>query len=96
MGLAVLPARLSNELNILAEAILSGKNLDDDPATSSHSLWARELLKRHPEFSAENAEDILRFEVGAVFEQVLCDAGVFKRNDAGKAAFRRFIETLKN
>lgn len=40
----------------------------------------------------KNAESILQAEVGAVFEQVLCDAGVFKRNEAGKATFLRFLQ----
>ena len=42
----------------------------------------------------DNAEAIIRDEVGAVFERVLCDAGVFKRDKAGTQAFRRFIGTL--
>ena len=35
-------------------------------------------------------------EVGKVFEQVLLDAGVFKRDKAGRQAFNRFINTLIN
>jgi hypothetical protein len=56
--------------------------------------WAEELLYNHPEFNADNAMDIIHAEVGAVFEQVLCDAGVFKRDEAGQAAFGRFIQTI--
>ena len=40
----------------------------------------------------ENAEAILQAEVGKVFEQVLCDAGVFKRDEAGKTAFLKFLQ----
>jgi UDPglucose--hexose-1-phosphate uridylyltransferase len=94
MGLAVLPSRLANELEVLKNGMLSGADLSADSATASHAEWAKDVLARHPEFSAENAEQILHDEVGAVFEQVLLDAGVFKRDDAGMQAFGRFIATL--
>ena len=94
MGLAVLPARLAVELEAVKNALLSGAALAEDPLTASHAEWAAELLGRHPEFNADNAMDIIHAEVGAVFEQVLCDAGVFKRDEAGQAAFNRFIQTV--
>lgn len=94
MGLAVLPARLATELEVVKDALLSGADLSQNPQTASHAEWAAELMQAHPEFNAENAMDIIHAEVGAVFEQVLCDAGVFKRDEAGQAAFMRFIDTL--
>ena len=94
MGLAVLPARLSVELEAVRTALLNGDDLTADPQTASHAAWAEEFLPRHPEFNADNAMDIIKAEVGAVFEQVLLDAGVFKRDDKGRTAFRRFIDTL--
>jgi UDPglucose--hexose-1-phosphate uridylyltransferase len=94
MGLAVLPARLSIEIKELQKAMLNGENLEDNPLTASHAKWAEEVLERHLEFSASNAEKILQNEIGAVFEQVLSDAGVFKRNEDGKAAFMRFVNSL--
>ena len=36
----------------------------------------------------------LKKEIGIVFAKVLEDAGVYKRTDEGKAAFKRFIESL--
>ena len=94
MGLAVLPARLAQELEAVKTALLSGADLTADPMTASHAAWAAGFMPRHPEFCADNAMEIIRAEVGAVFEQVLCDAGVFKRDAAGWAAFKRFIDTL--
>jgi UDPglucose--hexose-1-phosphate uridylyltransferase len=94
MGLAVLPSRLAAELETLKQGMLTGMDLTQNPETASHAAWAQEVLARHPEFSAENAETILHDEVGAVFEQVLLDAGVFKQDDAGMAAFGRFVEKL--
>lgn len=94
MGLAVLPARLAFELEEVRDVLLSGGDLDSHPQTASHAQWARDLLAKHPEFDEQNATDIIRAEVGAVFEQVLCDAGVFKRDADGAAAFGRFVAAL--
>ena len=95
MGLAVLPSRLKAELEALRKAILSGADLRADPLTASHADWAEELKTRYA-FTEENAEEILRREVGAVFLQVLCDAGVYKRDEAGKAAFLRFADYVNH
>ena len=94
MGLAVLPARLATEIVELKEAMLSGKNISEIPSISSHAEWAEQVLSSHPEFSSENAKAILEQEIGEVFLKVLLDAGVFKRDAAGKSAFERFINTL--
>lgn len=93
MGLAVLPSRLAAELKAVEKALLEKQDLTQNPLTLAHSQWAEEILKNHPEFSEENAQDIVRFEVGKVFEQVLCDSGVFKRNQKGQDAFNYFIGT---
>ena len=94
MGLAVLPARLAAELEAVKNALLSGADLSADPLTASHAEWAKGFMPKYPDFNAQNAMDIIRAEVGAVFEQVLCDAGVFKRDEAGQAAFLRFTDAL--
>ena len=93
MGLAVLPSRLNTELAQLREAILTGRDIRADETLGKHADWLDELKTRH-RFTPENTEQILRQEVGAVFEQVLEDAGVFKRNEAGQRAFLRFLGTL--
>ena len=94
MGLAVLPARLADEIVLLEKAMLAGEDLSANDTLKIHAEWADEVLMRHPEFSADNASDILKEEVGKVFLQVLVDAGVFKRDDAGKDAFDRFISSV--
>ncbi|MBQ2916247.1 MAG: UDP-glucose--hexose-1-phosphate uridylyltransferase [Clostridia bacterium] len=94
MGLAVLPARLSKEIVLLENAMLNGEDLRAVPELASHADWAEKVLKDHPEFSAENAHNILEQEIGKVFLEVLCDAGVYKRTEEGQAAFMRFINTL--
>jgi UDPglucose--hexose-1-phosphate uridylyltransferase len=93
MGLAVLPARLKEELELLKQAMLAGTDLRADEATAAHAEWAEGILKRRP-FTAANAEAVLQEEVGRVFERVLEDAGVFKRDEQGREAFRRFLKTI--
>lgn len=94
MGLAILPARLLYELAAVKDALLSGQDMSANPLTASHEKWALEIKSNHPEMNADNADDILNEEVGKVFGQVLEDAGVFKRDEAGVKAFERFVKSL--
>ena len=91
MGLAVLPARLKQELSDLADALVSGAPITGD--IEKHAPWAEELKARYT-FTKENAPAILRAEVGNVFAKVLEHAGVFKRDPGGEAAFERFIQAV--
>ena len=96
MGLAILPARLVGELDAVKKHLLTGDldGLDADKASASHAEWAREIAATHPELNEDNADSILREGVGQVFGHVLEDAGVFKWNEAGRAAQRRFVDSL--
>ena len=93
MGLAVLPSRLDKELSLLKDAILQGRDLRADETLQKHADWAEELKTRHT-FTPENAEGILQQEVGAVFMQVLEDAGVYKHTPEGRQAFIRFVQSV--
>jgi len=95
MGLAVLPARLAPELELLEKALLEGTDISSDEKLSGHAVWLKDVSARHPEVNAENVDEILKREIGAVFEQVLLDAGVFKRDEAGQNAFMKFIEAAQ-
>ena len=94
MGLAVLPARLKKELEILADAMVKGENLRENEATAIHAEWAEKILAEHPEANEENITDILHDEVGKVFSTVLEHAGVYKKTAEGDAAFIRFIKSV--
>lgn len=94
MGLAVLPARLKSEMETLKRALLSGGDIRADETISKHADWADELKEKYT-FTPENADGILKKEIGAVFAGVLTDAGVFKKTAEGEAAFLRFISQVK-
>lgn len=99
MGLAVLPGRLKGELRQIA-AILTGERPYDPEAVADashplrqHAGWLAELVRGHGTSLAKaEAERLLREEVGRKFVEVLSDAGVFKRDAAGRAAFAAFAE----
>lgn len=96
MGLAVLPGRLAEELSQLKEALLSKNPLEEikaRPAITKHETWAKRLLEENT-FTEDNTEAILQKEVGMIFSRILSQAGVFKRTEQGKTAFKRFIHTL--
>ena len=94
MGLAVLPARLKGELELLKEYILEGKDIRSNDSIEKHADWVEEFLPNYSEINASNIEGILQQEVGKVFCQVLEDAGVYKCTPEGLEAFERFTSVL--
>lgn len=94
MGLAVLPARLKEELELLAAYILEGKDPAENKALEKHADWVKEFLPKYSEINKDNVMEILQKEVGEVFVKVLEDAGVYKCTPEGREAFKRFISVL--
>lgn len=94
MGLAVLPARLKGEMELLKDYILTGKDIRSNEQIAKHADWVDELLPNYTSITEENVEEILQQEVGKVFCEVLEDAGVYKCNEKGLEAFHRFIGVL--
>ena len=94
MGLAILPARLKEELTLLGEYILEGKDITSEPSIEKHAAWVQEFLPKYDNINAENITEILQKEVGIVFTHVLEDAGVYKCTEEGRNAFMRFISIL--
>ena len=93
MGLAVLPARLKEEIDLMKDAVLSGKDFAENEKIAKHKEWFGRF-KGSYEFTAENTESIIRTEIAKTFVKVLEDAGVYKRNAEGNAAFLRFIDSV--
>lgn len=95
MGLAVLPARLKDEMAALQEAILSGADLRLDEVLEKHADWVDEFLPMYDGVTKENIGEIIQKEIGLVFSEVLEDAGVYKCTPEGREAFLRFVECVK-
>ena len=94
MGLAVLPARLKSEMAELESLMLSGGDLKANEKTAAHADWAEGWRKNHADINAGNIHDIVRNEIGMVFAKVLECAGVYKCTDDGRAAFKRFTDSI--
>ena len=94
MGLAVLPARLKTELELLRDALLQGTDIAADERIAKHKDWAMEIAAKNA-LTAENCMDILQQEVGKVFAAILEQCGVFNRNEAGKTQFLRFLSSIE-
>lgn len=98
MGLAVLPGRLQEEMNMLAAYLVHNdlNAIQADSQIAKHVDWAEQVVQKHKNLNEQNVHDILQSEIGKVFSTVLEHAGVFKRNEAGKAGFKRFIQHIEN
>ena len=94
MGLAVLPARLKSELELLAEYMVEGKDIRSNEVLEKHADWVEEFAPKYQSFTKENVMDIIQKEVGIVFMKVLECAGVYKYDEKGRKDFQKFINTL--
>jgi len=91
MGLAVLPARLIEELQEVGKYMVGAEHT----IAPYHQQWAQELTEKYQgQLHADHIEQIIQQETAAKFLRVLEDAGVFKRDEQGKTAFKQFIHTL--
>ena len=94
MGLAVLPGRLKEELEMLADALVH--NLPEEAYSQQiqkHIPWAKQITETY-DLTPDNVHEILRKETGIVFARVLEDAGVYKRDENGRAGFLRFLQSI--
>ena len=94
MGLAVLPARLKDEIAALESAILSGADLRKNEVLEKHADWVDEFLPKYEAVDKDNIHEILQTEIGLVFNEVLLDAGVYKCTEEGREAFMRFVNAV--
>ncbi len=93
MGLAVLPARLKQEMILLEEAILAGEDIRANQEIEKHADWVEEWIGSY-EITPDNLHGIIRDEISKVFVKVLECAGVYKRTEEGQKAFMRFCQSL--
>lgn len=91
MGLAVLPARLKDEMEELKTALLSGTDIKTVENIAKHGEWVDSFRDKYDTVNSDNIDEILRNEIGIVFRKILECAGVYKRTEEGMEAFQRFI-----
>jgi len=93
MGLAVLPARLKEEME-LVKAYLLSLPTEFPVQIEKHREWTESIRKHNRSINALNVDTILQNEIGKVYVKILEQAGVFKRDSEGMAAFRRFLKEV--
>lgn len=96
MGMAILPARLKNELKELEEILLDNSKeylLDVDPL-NKHKDWYYQMKNKY-QFNKDNVDKILKDEVGEIFTNVLEDCSVFKYANNKIEAMDKFIKFVK-
>lgn len=94
MGLAVLPDRLKEEMELLKDYILNGKDIGSNEVILKHKNWVDGFINQYECVKIDNIDEIIRKEIGIVFAKVLEQAGVYKRNNEGQEAFLRFINSI--
>ena len=90
MGLAVLPARLKNEMALMEDAILNGKDIRAIEEISKHADWIDEWRADYDLSTADKINDALKIEIGKLFAKILGCAGVYKNDED----FMRFVKAL--
>lgn len=99
LGLAVLPARLKEELAKVKICLLDSSKehlMHEDEALVPHLDWFNSIKSKYVNINESNVDSIIENEVGFVFEKVLEDCGVFKWDEEGQQGIKRYLEDLKN
>ena len=97
MGLFILPGRLDRQLAevqqyLTREVKYSREKLADDMKV--HSDMIEKLMKENPKCTPKEAELNVKDEVNRVCECILDNTAVFKKDEAGVAAFEKFLSSL--
>src|SRR5699024_10528476 len=93
MGLAVLPARLKQELEEIKAFLLN----ESPKVADYHETWAAQLKQQYGQLQNDQKTNaIIQKELGKKYDTVLEHAGVFKLNASGRKAFKQFVDTLNN
>lgn len=79
MGLAVLPARLKTELQLMEDVLVGKTEFASHECLEKHADWYEEL--KEMEITEENVHEVVCQSVSEIFSRVLENAGVFKLDD---------------
>ncbi|MNW02758.1 galactose-1-phosphate uridylyltransferase [compost metagenome] len=64
------------------------------PELVTHAAWIEELVAKYgTQLQLQEAEELLRQEVGSIFAEILGHAGVFKQTEEGQSALHLFLSS---
>ena len=92
MGLAILPARLKTEIEMLKDCLLNGTDIDQIESLQKHKEWFNRL--KQVDVIEDNIDELFENELTCIFVGVLENAGVFKMNEDGIRGFEKFLKTI--
>ena len=92
MGVAILPARLKKEMQIVKEDILSKTDVALDERVKAHARWVEDILANNQNIDENNIDMIINKEIGKTFEKVLCCCGVYTPNEQGLLSLKKFVK----
>lgn len=87
MGLAVLPGRLKEEIELIKESILKDKTIAQ---IKHHHEWIKVLKNKYSNLNENNLDDTIKLEIGLKFVDILAQCGVFKDVEQ----FKKFINSV--
>ena len=91
LGLAVLPARLKTELQLMEDVLVGKTEFASHECLEKHADWYEDL--KTMEITEENVHEVVCQSVSEIFSRVLENAGVFKLdNPKALEAVMAFIE----
>jgi UDPglucose--hexose-1-phosphate uridylyltransferase len=99
LGLAVLPARLKDEIAQIKQCLLDetkANKISEDENLKIHLDWFNKLKGKYTDLNEYNIDTILENEVGEIFVEVLEHCGVFKWDEEGKLAMVRYMDDIKS
>ena len=91
MGLAVLPARLKQEMNDMRDYLLYDKYTE---SIESHKKWLDTIQSKY-DWKEDTVMINLQQEIATVFVEGLRHCGIFSFDEIGNEAFLKLIETVK-
>lgn len=93
MGLAILPARLKDEMALIRQVLAHQLDVNDDPRLEKHAQWIGELKLQWT--GTTDLDDFLEQALTDKFVKVLENAGVYKTDEKGLEGALRFLEQVK-
>ena len=100
MGLYILPGRLKKQCEQIADILLGDAPFYPDKMTKDDPLFVHKemIIELKNQYSAvddrEKAQEIIRKRINETCVHILENTAVFKKDETGTLAFRRFLNTL--
>ncbi len=96
MGVFILPGRLKHELDLVRQ-ILTGTNISTEnyPEIEKHTSWIEKMKNKYNlPLSEDNADAIIKNEIGEICLEVLDCASVFKDTEDGRRGALKFMQSI--